>query len=81
MITLFPNRWFIWAIVIMVVAGMLLWWAVELYAIEQEFSYGPDVIEYTIRVQRRASPEKAACEARGGSWRPDTAVCSTPAAS
>ena len=61
MITLYPNRWLIWAIVVIVVAGILLWWAIELYAIEQEFNYTPDFIEYTIKIYRRAASHKSVC--------------------
>ena len=35
---IYPNRWFIWAIVICVVAGVLLWWQVMLYSLDQELA-------------------------------------------
>lgn len=49
----YPNRWFIWTIAILVVIAMLLWWAIEIYSIEQEYSVTPEDITYTIRIHRK----------------------------
>src|SRR3990167_2125855 len=35
---IYPNRWFIWTIVACLVAGILVWWQVTLYSLDQELA-------------------------------------------
>ncbi|HEY4477010.1 MAG TPA: hypothetical protein VJB56_00080 [Candidatus Paceibacterota bacterium] len=35
---IYPNRWFVWTIVACLVAGILVWWQVTLYSLDQELA-------------------------------------------
>jgi len=35
---IYPNRWFVWTIVACIVVGMLVWWQVTLYSLDQELA-------------------------------------------
>lgn len=35
---IYPNRWFIWAIVACLVVGVLVWWQIVLYSLDQELA-------------------------------------------
>lgn len=51
-----PNRWLIWTIALIVMIFIVVWGAVERYAIEQEYSYTGEEIYYSVRLHKRASP-------------------------
>lgn len=51
-----PNRWFIWTIALIVMVFIVVWGAVQRYAIEQEYGYTADEIYYSIRIQRKQTP-------------------------
>lgn len=51
-----PNRWFIWTIALIVMIFIVVWGAVERYAIEQEYSYTGDEIYYSVRLHKKTSP-------------------------
>lgn len=34
----YPNRWFIWAVVACLVVGVFVWWQIELYSLDQELA-------------------------------------------
>ena len=50
------NRWFIWTIALIVMIFIVVWGAVERYAIEQEYSYTGDEIFYSVRLHKRTPP-------------------------
>lgn len=51
-----PNRWLIWTIALIVMIFIIVWGAIQRYAIEQEYSYTGDEIYYSVRLHKRASP-------------------------
>ena len=54
-IIIHPNRWLIWTIALIVMIFIVVWGAIERYAIEQEYSYTGDEIYYSVRLHKKSA--------------------------
>ena len=65
-----PNRWFIWTISLIVMIFIVVWGAIQRYAIEQEYQYTSNEIYYSVRLHKKQlSPAQNLAGCRVGDTR------------
>lgn len=77
--TVYPNRWFFWAIAISIMVALGLLWAIMDFSINQEYEFTADEFYYSLRAKRKQNtptPQQqtstarteAECTEQGGEW-------------